>query len=139
MSQEKVDRYKQEKYNRKHNVKKRNIKKKLTYIAVTLVAIAFVIYLGYSVAVTTGLYTPPTEPYSMSKAEIASLRQTLIEKNDSNVRGEITTAPAVDAGDQQVVDTNTEQATKTAKKSSTKSSATKKTSKKTATKEKATK
>lgn len=95
MSQEKVDRYKQEKYNRKHAAKKKNVKKVLTYIAVTLVAIAFVIYLGYSVAVSTGLYTPPTQPATMSQQEIESLRQTLIDNNDPYVQVETTTAAPV--------------------------------------------
>lgn len=58
MSQAKVDKYKQEKYNRKHAKKKSNVKKIAAYAAATLVVILFVGYLGYSVAVVTGLYTP---------------------------------------------------------------------------------
>lgn len=92
MSQEKVDRYKQEKYNRKHNQKKNNAKKYLAYTGVTAFAIAFVVYLGYSIAVTSGLYTPPTTPVTMSEPEIQSLRQTLIDSGDSNVEHVETTA-----------------------------------------------
>ena len=59
MSQAKVDRYKQEKYNRKNNKKKGSAKKILSYAIVTLVGVAFVVYIGYSIAVATGMYTPP--------------------------------------------------------------------------------
>lgn len=58
MSQAKVDKHKQEKYNRKKNVKKRNFKKIAAYVVATLIAIAFIGYIGYSVAIDTGLYTP---------------------------------------------------------------------------------
>ena len=47
MSQEKVDKYKQEKYNRKHATKKRNVKKIAAYVVTTLVAIIFIGYMGY--------------------------------------------------------------------------------------------
>lgn len=61
MSQAKVDKHKQEKYNRKKNVKKRNFKKIAAYVVATLIAIAFIGYIGYSVAIDTGLYTPATK------------------------------------------------------------------------------
>ena len=94
MSQEKVDRYKQEKYNRKHNQKKNNTKKYLAYAGVTVVALALICWLGYSVAVSSGLYTPPTTPVTMSEPEIQSLRQKLIDSGDSNVKNvETTVAP----------------------------------------------
>ena len=51
MSQAKVDKHKQEKYNRKKNVKKRNFKKIAAYVVATLIAIAFIGYIGYSVAI----------------------------------------------------------------------------------------
>ena len=90
MSQEKVDRYKQEKYNRKNVKKKSNIKKIVSYIVATLIGIAFVVYIGYSIAVATGLYTPPvvTTHVELSQSELESLRNTLIQKGDSNVRGD---------------------------------------------------
>lgn len=90
MSQEKVDKYKQEKYNRKHTQKKSSIKKIVAYVAATVIAIAFVIYIGYSFAVSTGLYTPPatTTHIQRSEEEIESLRDTLIQNGDTNVRGE---------------------------------------------------
>ena len=53
MSQAKVDKHKQEKYNRKKNVKKRNFKKIAAYVVATLIAIAFIGYIGYSVAIDT--------------------------------------------------------------------------------------
>lgn len=59
MSQEKVEKRKQEKYNRKSAPKKSNIKKYFSYAGATVIAAAFVIYFGYSVAIETGLYTPP--------------------------------------------------------------------------------
>ena len=61
MSQEKVNKYKQEKYNRKHATKKTNVKKVIAYIAATLVGLAFIVYIGYSVAVVTGLYKQPVQ------------------------------------------------------------------------------
>lgn len=88
MSQEKVDKYKQEKYNRKHAKKKRNFKKVAGYVVATLVVIAFVGYVGYSVAIATGLYTPPatTVHHEMSDAEIESARNALIQNGDQNVK-----------------------------------------------------
>ena len=91
MSQEKVDKYKQEKYNRKHATKKRNVKKIAAYVVTTLVAIIFI---GYSVAIDTGLYTPATttQGSTLSKEAIESLRQQLIKNGDSNVQGKTSDA-----------------------------------------------
>lgn len=88
MSQEKVDKYKQEKYNRKHAKKKTNIKKIASYVVATLVVVLFIGYLGYSVAVATGLYTPPatTTQSNLSDAEIESARDALIKNGDPNVK-----------------------------------------------------
>lgn len=61
MSQAKVDKHKQEKYNRKKNVKKRNFKKIAAYVVATLIAIAFIGYIGYSVAIDTGLILLPQQ------------------------------------------------------------------------------
>lgn len=89
MSQEKVDKYKQEKYNRKNTKKKANIKKIVYYVIATIIAIAFLIYLGYSIAVSTGLYKlePKTTHIEWSSDQIESLRNNLIQQGDSNVRG----------------------------------------------------
>lgn len=99
MSQQKVDQYKKEKYNRKHAKKQSNIKKIASYVIATLIAVAFIIYVGYSVAIETKLYTPPTTTpttthMEMSSDEIESLRNALIQKGDKNVKGdkEATTA-----------------------------------------------
>lgn len=93
MSQAKVDKHKQEKYNRKKNVKKRNFKKIAAYVVATLIAIAFIGYIGYSVAIDTGLYTPATTQGStLSKEAIESLRQQLIKNGDSNVQGKTSDA-----------------------------------------------
>ena len=91
MSQAKVDKHKQEKYNRKKNVKKRNFKKIAAYV---VIAIAFIGYIGYSVAIDTGLYTPATttQGSTLSKEAIESLRQQLIKNGDSNVQGETSDA-----------------------------------------------
>lgn len=88
MSQEKVDKYKQEKYNRKHAKKKSNVKKIASYVAATLVAVLFIGYLGYSIAVATGLYTPPTTTVhrELSEEEKESIRNVLIQNGDSNVK-----------------------------------------------------
>ena len=89
MSQAKVDKQKKKKYNRKKNVKKRNFKKIAAYVVATLIAIAFIGYIGYSVAIDTGLYTPATttQGSTLSKEAIESLRQQLIKNGDSNVQG----------------------------------------------------
>ncbi len=94
MSQEKVDKYKQEKYNRKHAKKKSNFKKIASYIVATLVVVLFIGYLGYSVAIATGLYTPPTTTIhrELSDAEKESIRNVLIQNGDTNVK--ITTSAA---------------------------------------------
>jgi hypothetical protein len=109
MSQEKVDKYKKEKYNRKHAKKKSNVKKIVSYIIATLIAIAFIVYIGYSVAVTTGLYTPPTTTTHIewSEDEIESLRNTLISNGDSNVKGTETTAADTTDAETTVTETTT--------------------------------
>lgn len=83
MSQAKVDQHKNEKYARKHTQKKSNIKKILAYAVASIIAVLFVVYIGYSVAVSTGLYEPKT---TMSEAERESLRNVLIQQNDPNVQ-----------------------------------------------------
>ena len=118
MSQAKVDKYKQEKYNRKNAKKKTNIKKIVSYIITTLIGIAFVVYIGYSIAVATGLYTPPvaTTHVELSQSELESLRNTLIQNGDSNVRGD--TSVSVDtttaAEETTAEDTTTEKSTEEA-------------------------
>ena len=49
MSQEKVDRYKQEKANRKKTMAREKLKKKLYILAGILVTAAFVVWIGWSV------------------------------------------------------------------------------------------
>ncbi len=88
MSQAKVDQHKKEKYDRKHHKKRSNSGRYVAYIVVAVIVVAFLVYLGYSVAVSTGLYTPPTttERTEWSDEEISSLRNTLIENGDPNVK-----------------------------------------------------
>ena len=94
MSQAKVDKYKQEKYNRKHAKKKSSLKKISAYVVATLVVILFIGYLGYSVAVATGLYTPPatTIHNELSDAEKESIRNVLIQNGNTDVK--VTTSAA---------------------------------------------
>jgi len=49
MSQQKVDRYKEEKANRKKNIKKQKVRGAFSRIIIALVALAIVVYLGFSV------------------------------------------------------------------------------------------
>lgn len=109
MSQEKVDKYKQEKYNRKHAKKKTNVKKICSYVAATVIAVAFIIYIGYSVAVSTGLYTPPatTTHIEWSEDQIESLRNTLIQNGDKNVKGVETTEAEATEAETTAVETTT--------------------------------
>ncbi len=94
MSQEKVDQYKKDKYNRKHSKKKTSAKKIASYTIATLAVLFFIAYLGYSVAVSTGLYTPPatTTHIELSEEEKESARNALIQAGDPNVK--TTTAAA---------------------------------------------
>lgn len=86
MSQEKVDRYKQEKKNRKNPKKASKLKKIIPYTIATIIVLLIVGYLGISVAKETGLYTAPTEARSWSDSEIQSFRQVLIQNTDPNVQ-----------------------------------------------------
>ncbi len=90
MSQEKVDKYKQQKQNRKNPQKKNKvlakIKKIIPYTIAGIIAVLIIGYLGISVAKQTGLYTAPTEPRSYSSEEIQSMRQVLIQATDPNVQ-----------------------------------------------------
>ena len=76
MSQEKIDKYKQEKYNRKNAPKKSHFKKYIAYAASTVIAAAFLIYVGYSVGVETGMIkqkeTTSAFVGSVSKEELES-------------------------------------------------------------------
>lgn len=93
MSQAKVDKYKQEKYNRKNVKKKTNFKKIIAYVAATLIALAFVVWIGYSIALNTGLYTPPTTTAhtELSSEELESIRNVLIQNGDTNAQASETT------------------------------------------------
>lgn len=94
MSQQKIDKLNRKNTTWKKNVKKRNFKKIAAYVVATLIAIAFIGYIGYSVAIDTGLYTPATttQGSTLSKEAIESLRQQLIKNGDSNVQGETSDA-----------------------------------------------
>lgn len=93
MSQAKVDKYKQEKYNRKNANKKTNAKKIVAYVICTLAALAFVVYIGYSIGISTGLIDKPvtTTPVERSAEEIESIRDYLIQQGDANVQNVETT------------------------------------------------
>ena len=86
MSQQKVDNRKKEKYNRKAAPKKAQIKTILGYVAIALIGIAILVYLGYSIAVSTGMYTPPETTTYASEVSASDLRKQLIEAGDSNVK-----------------------------------------------------
>ena len=112
MSQAKVDKYKQEKYNRKNVKKKSNVKKIAAYAAATLVVILFV---GYFVAVATGLYTPPatTIHRELSDAEKESIRNVMIQNGNSDVK--VTTS----AAKENTTTAKTEKTTKSTEKETT--------------------
>lgn len=96
MSQAKVDKYKQEKYNRKKNKKISSFKKIAAYIVCTIIAVVFVVYIGYSIGLKTGLIEKPvtTTAVERSDEEIESIRNYLIEQGDTNVKTDETTATA---------------------------------------------
>ena len=108
MSQAKVDKYKQEKYNRKNAKKKTNFKKIIAYIVTLIIALAFIVWIGYSIAINTGIYTPPTTTAhtELSDEELESLRNQLIQSGDSNVQTESeTTTDATTAAETTVAET----------------------------------
>lgn len=96
MSQAKVDKYKKEKYNRKNEKKKSSFKKIATYFITGIIAAAFVVYIGYSIGISTGLIEKPvtTTAVERSAEEIESIRDYLIEQGDSNVQNVETTVAA---------------------------------------------
>lgn len=81
MSQAKVDQRKQEKYNRKNAPKQSKIKKYFSYGCATVIAAVIVVYIGYSIAVETGLYTPE-EPTTAFVSTVTS--KELAEKLESS-------------------------------------------------------
>lgn len=127
MSQEKVDKYKQEKKNRKNPKKTSRVKKAIPYVITGIVVILILGYLGISVAKQSGLYTTPTEPKSWNQQEIESLRQVLIQATDPNVKYTTAKQEQASAAGQKIqsnnkVDVKTNQKTKvkTTKKSAKK-------------------
>ena len=86
MSQEKVDKYKQQKKNRKNPKKVSKFKKILPYIVTGIVIVLVVGFFGISIGKQTGLITTPTEYTSWSDAEVQSLRQLAIQQTDPNVQ-----------------------------------------------------
>ncbi len=113
MSQEKVDKYKKQKYNRKHQRKKTNVKKIASYAIATLIVVAFIVYIGYSVLVTTGIYERPTTAahVEMSDEELESLRNVLIENGDPNVQTEAATDEETTAAETTAEETTAEETT----------------------------
>ena len=93
MSQAKVDKYKQEKYSRKHPEKKSKFKKVFKYIYSTVIVLALVGCFG----VVFNIIPLPFEPEvatthtEWSKDQVESLRNALIQNNDSNVKGNTAT------------------------------------------------
>lgn len=101
MSQEKVNKNKQAKYARKNAPRKSKIKSICAYTGATILGIAFVVYLGYSVAVSTGLYSiPETTTAFASTVSAKDLRKTLIQDGDSNVKGDTSTETTTQASEE---------------------------------------
>ena len=95
MSQEKVDKYKQEKYNRKNIKKKLDIQKYLSYAIITLVALAFVVYIGYSIGRQAGwIDAPTTQGATLSQDELESLRENITLETATEATTEATTEAA---------------------------------------------
>lgn len=114
MSQEKVEKRKQEKYGRKTTPKQSNIKKFFSYAGVTVVAAVIIIYFGYSIAIETGLYTPPeTTTAFVSRVTAEELASTLDASGDqlgyyNKAKGETaTTAEETSASEEATTDTET--------------------------------
>ncbi len=101
MSQEKVNLHKQEKYERKHPPKKSKLHVVRKYALTTVVCVALLFLLGAYIAVHTGMWKPEVETTSQapwSDAQKESLRNALIQNNDTNVKGAKTTqAPSIKA------------------------------------------
>lgn len=83
MSQAKVEKHKQEKYGRKNTPKQSKFKKYLAYAGATLVAAALIIYMGYSVAIETGLYKPEEKTTAyVGTASVKDLKSKLATSGD---------------------------------------------------------
>ena len=119
MSQEKVDKYKQQKKDRKNPKKVSKIKKVVPYVITTIVVLAILGFLGISVAKQTGCYTPPTEAREWSEQEIQSFRQVLIQATDQNVQY-TTVAPETKAATKKANNSKKVEVTKKASAKTTK-------------------
>ena len=80
MSQEKVDRYKQEKANRKKNVKKEKVQNALRKFAVGIVGLAMVGWIGYSAYGTYEARKPKQEAH-IDYTALTDLQSELSEVN----------------------------------------------------------
>lgn len=90
MSQEKVDKRKKEKYERKHQKGKSKIKKSIPYIIVSIIALLFVLYFVASSLDRCGVIKLPQMPTThreWSTEEVQSLRSSLQQNGDKNVKG----------------------------------------------------
>ncbi len=80
MSQEKVDRYKQEKANRKQNVKKEKLKNTLRKCGVGIVGLALIGWIGYSAYGTYEAKKPQQEAH-IDYTALTDLQTELAEMN----------------------------------------------------------
>lgn len=76
MSQEKVDRYKEEKSNRQKLMKKEKLVRRLEYTAAALVAAAMVVWVGYSFYAKATTAEEPTS-YQMDCTSISEYLNSL--------------------------------------------------------------
>ena len=88
MSQEKVDRYKQEKANRKKNIAKEKRKKKIYVLLGALVGAAFVAWIGFSVY--KDYIEEPTQPVVTLSPEQSSKIEEMLGNNTTAKQDETT-------------------------------------------------
>lgn len=135
MSQEKVDKRKQEKYARK-NIKvskKHKFKKYAAYVVATLLALLIIFWFvgsitGWTDQISNAMPDPiknalnPVETTTASKAQVESIRNALIQNNDPNVKGPKTTTGGQQAQQAQQQVSVQSGDSKSSKKKSSKSS-----------------
>ena len=84
MSQEKIDKYKEEQRKRKdqNTPKQSKVKSYLAGGALIILLATFIIYFGYSVAIETGLYTPEPSTTAYVGTLTAEELESSLQNND---------------------------------------------------------
>lgn len=92
MSQEKVDRYKQEKANRKKTMAREKLKKKLYILAGVLVTVAFAVWIGWSVHAEQKAKKEQEEMLAAVQSQIIAMQEAAQTANQTTGASDKTTS-----------------------------------------------